>query len=310
MTFILIPDYEGNSRTDPPLLDRLSLFEPRQLERILINSADNLTPSTSDLGAKFGALPIELQHHVLLQLDLASLLKFRQVNKLAMRVADSMAEFEKIMKHSSTKNAIRMAVVLNCGYRFTVAQLFDKLCQAACDTCGSLAAYIDVFSCTRQCLNVGGNCQPRHLPQSLADMIRIYKLNGAQLAQLVTAGGFQQIPGDYGFGEEVQGYDTLYDGEAAAKMSPSVSAPLEHYDKLSKLTVVRALHLNHDDSHTRDVDLCDDCIKMSRLSFSFTGYARDEDMRLANAADLADVALCFSGDMEAHRADAHPELRE
>lgn len=86
----------GQRKSDEQLLnDRVpSLTE---LERACpLRGIDAFSPGAANLGTTLDALPLELQHVILLQLDLASFLEFRKVNKHAMAVADTVVEYEKV----------------------------------------------------------------------------------------------------------------------------------------------------------------------------------------------------------------------
>jgi hypothetical protein len=54
-------------------------------------------PNNAPAPGPLSELPIELQHQVLLSLDVKSLLSFRQVNKHAMNVVDDLTEWKKVI---------------------------------------------------------------------------------------------------------------------------------------------------------------------------------------------------------------------
>lgn len=204
-----------------------------------------------------------------------------------------------------------MALALKSGHRFTVAQLFNKLCKTTCDTCESTAAYIDVFSCSRQCLNVGGNCKPRHVPQRTYEIANIYRLDELQFAQLVsTADSFREIHSDYHSTEDgVPTRVQYYDGEAAAKLSPSVAVQVVPCQLNERRTAVRALHLHRDDSEASSVVLCGKCIEESIRDIEERDWWHlFTSMKLPLKADLAKVVLGFVDDMKTHQAVAHPDI--
>ncbi len=91
-------DSDGFHIPDVELLD-IRVPSLKEMERacsLRSIAIDAFSPGTMNLGTGFGALLLELQHGILIQLDLASFMQFRYVNKRAMAVADLMVEYEKV----------------------------------------------------------------------------------------------------------------------------------------------------------------------------------------------------------------------
>ncbi|KAF2875371.1 hypothetical protein BDV95DRAFT_316071 [Massariosphaeria phaeospora] len=150
--------------------------------------------------AAFDKFPTELQHAILAEVDVKSLLAFRAVNKRAVEVVNGMVEWQKII--GNAPNAIRMAVGICTAHTFSMRDLFKKLCQRHCDHCDKLAPYIDVFLLKRVCLNVGGSCKERMpaLPRCLLP-------GNLKIHDYSKVASFRNIKGRYG--EHAPGYESL-----------------------------------------------------------------------------------------------------
>ncbi|KAH6625715.1 hypothetical protein C7974DRAFT_206202 [Boeremia exigua] len=112
-------------------------------------------------------LPTEMKFEIIRHLDIKSLLAFRALGTAARELVDSLPEWKKIMQRTQTSNAIRLAVILGSAERITLPQLFAKICQTTCDTCGKLAPYLDVYNLARHCFDLGGECKYEPTPSSI-----------------------------------------------------------------------------------------------------------------------------------------------
>lgn len=113
----------------------------------LDNGRHSLEPK-SDLG-KLQALPPELMHGILMQLDLRSLTNFRRVNQLAMLVIDSIPQYQSIIKHSL--DSLRSILAIEVGSHISCRRLFETLTKATCENCHDFAGYIYLPACSRVC---------------------------------------------------------------------------------------------------------------------------------------------------------------
>ncbi|EDU42683.1 predicted protein [Pyrenophora tritici-repentis Pt-1C-BFP] len=100
--------------------------------------------------------PLDHGRHYTSFLDIETLLSFRSVSMSGMNSVNSMIEYQKVANNAS--NSIRMAISIQTAHKFTIKDLFAKLCQRMCDGsgCDKFAPYLDVFTLTRRCLSVGG----------------------------------------------------------------------------------------------------------------------------------------------------------
>ncbi|KAI0586963.1 hypothetical protein KJE20_06419 [Pyrenophora tritici-repentis] len=90
----------------------------------------------------------DMLHHVLGFLDIETLLSFRSVSMSGMNSVNSMIEYQKVANNAS--NSIRMAISIQTAHKFTIKDLFAKLCQRMCDGsgCDKFAPYLDAQSAT------------------------------------------------------------------------------------------------------------------------------------------------------------------
>ncbi|KAF2135474.1 uncharacterized protein K452DRAFT_293187 [Aplosporella prunicola CBS 121167] len=95
------------------------------------------------------ALPLELLHMMVSQLDLRTLTDFRRINRRAMQVVDSVPQYKAITTHAS--NALRGILAIETGRWITCETLYDKLCTAQCERCGDFGGYLYLLTCKRVC---------------------------------------------------------------------------------------------------------------------------------------------------------------
>jgi hypothetical protein len=125
------------------------------------------------------------------------------------------------MNHESTANSFRLTIAIRSGYRFTITELFDKLCQVYCDDCGKTAPYVDAFNLARRCRDIGGRCTPHYLPHKKSNIMMIYDLSEAQVEGLPY---FFSLTDTNGHIPEHNSPNRskFYDGEAASMLIPKI----------------------------------------------------------------------------------------
>ncbi|KAG9200340.1 hypothetical protein G6514_007165 [Epicoccum nigrum] len=186
-------------------------------------------------------------------------------------------------------------------------QLFEKLCQKTCDTCGNGAAYIDVFNLSRQCLNVGGECQHRPVPQTASSIFHVYNLTASQFAQMGIENCFQHkihiLPV---VSNNRIGRVRFYDGEAAAAAATQeVQVQEVPNQKNSKLVAVRVAYLHKNGDGISSVTLCSGGI----LNSFYTPMLKLRPHLFTT--DLAKVSLYFDEEeLRSHQTVAHPDLTD
>lgn len=140
---------------------------------------------------RFGVLPIELQHMVLLDLDLQSLTEFQAVSQSARATVESLPQYANLVKHAP--NAIRAALSVNVASEISVRSLHNALCSKACVSCGHFGGFLYLLSCSRvcyQCLTEKDEFCPLSMEHARCE----YALDAYDLASVPKA---LSIPGTY-----------------------------------------------------------------------------------------------------------------
>ncbi|KAF2743113.1 hypothetical protein M011DRAFT_471649 [Sporormia fimetaria CBS 119925] len=120
---------------------------PRRLSSLPVASR-NCGPARVDLGG-LDVLPLELLQWILVRVDLLSLSIFRRVNLRAREVVDSIFEYQIITTHA--RDALRGSKAIGTSRWFSCKDLYDKLCTAECEGCGSFGGYLYLITCKRVC---------------------------------------------------------------------------------------------------------------------------------------------------------------
>jgi hypothetical protein len=95
------------------------------------------------------SLPIEILHEVCLLIDVASLLRFRQINLRTREVVSVLYEYRAITSHALGA----LCAVLRTGLapRFTIRDLYTMLSTQNCLLCGNFGGFVFLPSFTRCC---------------------------------------------------------------------------------------------------------------------------------------------------------------
>ncbi|KAF2869743.1 hypothetical protein BDV95DRAFT_576181 [Massariosphaeria phaeospora] len=206
----------GHDKAAPsPLTDvQLQILRPLDLKQS--------EPPVSAVGVGIlEILPIEILLEVLEHLPLSSLIHFRNANRHARYIVDSMAKFRIIVEQAP--QAIRGALAISTTVSVTLPQLFDKLSQRHCDCCNSLGQYFWLPTMIRLCYTCA---QHRSLPRTREELIQRFRFTSEDLAWLPS---FHFLPATFAnrdnkFQTKVR--HTLYDTYAISEQS----FPLEGVD--------------------------------------------------------------------------------
>lgn len=141
-----------------------SLTDPRKLPQRLVgdkNLDDNLPPLASSRDRPhrkspvesvglIDSLPLELIRDILLvHLDLRSLFIFRQVNRLALNLVDTLPEYGDVVTHAL--NALKGILAIGTASWITCGTLHQKLCTSSCEECGDFTRFLYLLTCKRVC---------------------------------------------------------------------------------------------------------------------------------------------------------------
>ncbi|KAH6615023.1 hypothetical protein C7974DRAFT_443088, partial [Boeremia exigua] len=151
----------------PPLLTDVILHDFIPLDLSPIHPA----PSVCNLGL-FSKLPDELLYlHILDELDLLSLIRFRNASHHAHYLVDTMSEFQILAKWAP--QVIRGILAVQTNIVASVAAIADKLRQRHCDRCGKAAQQIWLPTLDRLCF-VCAHRGP--MPLEEEEMLKHYSL--------------------------------------------------------------------------------------------------------------------------------------
>ncbi|KAI9792978.1 MAG: hypothetical protein M1816_001300 [Peltula sp. TS41687] len=95
------------------------------------------------------ALPLELLHDVLLQLDLQSLTTLRAVNRYARCSIDGLHKYKTIIGHAP--NVLRAALAVGAAAWISCNTLYAILCNPSCSHCRDFGAFFYLLSGERVC---------------------------------------------------------------------------------------------------------------------------------------------------------------
>lgn len=147
-------------------------------------------PAETNLGA-LDVLPPELLQMIILQLDLLSLVRFRQTNRRARDIMDLIPQYEIIITHAP--DALLSINAVKMGHLITCQGLYDKLCTSECETCGNLSSYLYILRFKRVCFPCFTE-RPEYLPVRSSYAKQAFSLNREKFNTLPR---LKSIPGGY-----------------------------------------------------------------------------------------------------------------
>ena len=105
-------------------------------------------PPRTNLGV-LDALPLELLHEILSQLDLRTLTDFRCINRRAIDLVNSLPQYRAVNTYAL--NALRGVLSIETGRWITCRAIYEKLCTPGCEQCGDFGGYLYLLTCKRVC---------------------------------------------------------------------------------------------------------------------------------------------------------------
>lgn len=94
-------------------------------------------------------LPLEVLHLILDQLDVSAIAMFRQANRQALDLVSSLPSYEAITRVAP--NILRSYRAIQAERIVTCSQIYEQLCQPACQKCGDFGGYLYLLTCSRVC---------------------------------------------------------------------------------------------------------------------------------------------------------------
>ncbi|KAI0975347.1 hypothetical protein F4678DRAFT_457622 [Xylaria arbuscula] len=143
---------------------RVCSYHRRDFDLVMIRSrpheTESIQPSlqspfqtspTAALGI-LGCLPAELMFMVLHELDVRSFFHFRQVNRQARNISNSLQEYQLVSRHGL--EGLRGLLRAQLAPFFTITDLYQSLVTTdKCSTCGLFGAHLFLFTLKRCCLH-------------------------------------------------------------------------------------------------------------------------------------------------------------
>ncbi|GAW24919.1 hypothetical protein ANO14919_145150 [Xylariales sp. No.14919] len=235
-------------------------------------------PPTTNLGT-LSRLPLELLQQVLYQLDIATIVDFRRVNRQAFTILDSVSAYHAVAKHA--RNALCGIIAIVTGKWITCGTLYKKLSTPGCEICGDFGGYLYLLTCKRVCfLCLSEN--PLYLPLRISHACRKFGL-GSEIVNKLPC--MRVIPGTYSPNEKKVARCILVDYESAriagitahgsiSAMTRFVSDLQTQKDEKYNARKAAALSLGDRSTHIRRPPALDPYDALSGNPFRFGAIAR------------------------------------
>lgn len=166
-------------------------YSPR--EHFVIRSSI-ATPFDQTANAGLGALdrlPLELLYNTFFHMDMQSLFKFRQINRMSRKVVDCLNQYELVATHGL--NLFCTLLRTRLASRISLLDFYNALCTKACTLCGEFGGFISLPSWTRCCFKCLQEA-PETQVQTLASARKQFHLTQVELNRLTS---FKTLPGIY-----------------------------------------------------------------------------------------------------------------
>ncbi|KAI0183826.1 hypothetical protein EV127DRAFT_376107 [Xylaria flabelliformis] len=152
-------------------------------------------PSNATLGPDIGRLPMDILYTILENIDIRSLITFRQLNLEARHIVDSIphGKYRRVIEHAYILLRALFLTQSELAAKISLVDLDTALCTAACAICGEFSGFISIPTWKRCCFSCLQRA-PELRMQSLAGARKDFGLTKSQLDQLSL---FQALPGTY-----------------------------------------------------------------------------------------------------------------
>ncbi|KAJ6786814.1 hypothetical protein PWT90_02642 [Aphanocladium album] len=141
------PDFYGLGEN--PFDHSLSSRLPASSGNAIFNLANGAALSLHRDVGTLGALPFEIMHIILQQLDFSTLARLASVNKGMKNVIASLPKLCTLL--NCAPDAMRAISASKVGGLITCADMYEKLCQPSCDECGASGTHFHLLACCRLC---------------------------------------------------------------------------------------------------------------------------------------------------------------
>lgn len=138
-------------------------------------------------------LPLELIHQVCLELDMASLFRFRQVNTRARQVVAALHEYRTVATHAPT--LLCAVLQTRLAPYITLPRIYSLLCTRACELCGyEFGDIVHLPRWIRCCSSCLRRKDPGLSVATLGTAERAYELSRAEVKKITK---ISTVPGRY-----------------------------------------------------------------------------------------------------------------
>ncbi|PWY68646.1 hypothetical protein BO70DRAFT_366019 [Aspergillus heteromorphus CBS 117.55] len=187
-------------------------------------------------------LPLEIIQMVLMRLDIRSLTDFRQVNRKARLVTDSIPQYRQILTHAPA--LFRRCLNIESARFFSCQELYNQLCTAECDSCGDFGGYLYLITCRRVCFLCFTE-KVDYLPLLRKDLTIHFGLHSKNLTGLPCMRSF---PGRYSpRGIKCQRRQILFDYSSARQAGVAVHGSIESMEKYALQMASKRSNKNNSD---------------------------------------------------------------
>lgn len=251
-------------------------------------------PPIAHLGM-LGRLPAEIMLMVLRALDIRSLFRFRQVNRLARVHSAGSRDYRLVAKHGL--EALRGLLRAELAHLFTIQDLYQSLVTDQCAACGSFGGFLFLPTAERSCAGcLQSSSRFRVIPPST--FAELTQVSPARLRDLVGQGlrtvpriksvatGTSPHPPEYLISEERARQSLLAIGALTEDAVRNLAAPRDEENHRFLAAIAHPYYDSKKASVERGVS-CKGCLLRCT-----DPIGRDRDRAFSNAAFLTHVTQC------------------
>lgn len=173
-------------------------FTPTTHSNSIVSVLPDLRDPTTSLG-ELDRLPLEIINQICLDLDIASIICFRQINLRARQVVNELHEYKIITTHAL--NPFCALLRTQTASRARLIDFYNLLCTQMCSVCnvryGDLVYLPTWIRCCSHCLQSN---DPKVAVATLARVQRFFRLSKGSIAKLPW---LKTIPGQYTMEEKM-----------------------------------------------------------------------------------------------------------
>ncbi|KAI1736285.1 hypothetical protein F4680DRAFT_263273 [Xylaria scruposa] len=207
-------------------------------------------PSNETLGPKLGRLPMDVLCMILENIDIKSLITFRQLNLKARHIVNSIphGKYQRVFEHAYILLRALFQTQTELATKVSLIDLDTALCTMACAICGEFSGFISILTWKRCCFSCLQRA-PELRMESLTEAKRDFGLTRSQSRQLNL---FHALPGKYTLeGRGHTGYKhAIVSVHQAAIISGRPPPPLPVWEQYSKDNYMASCPLPFYDRHS------------------------------------------------------------